>query len=111
MFDQLLLGLNAALGMAAASFFVLKSKKDTAESPTTSDRLSAGCGNAHKQQTMEVHLYELGLLQKGFRMFVLMDLFYRKPVQHILPFDGKTVYDGPVFAATESRDYDEKLLQ
>ena len=47
-FEPLLMGLDAALGMAAASFFVLKSKKDTAESPTTSDRLSEGCGNALK---------------------------------------------------------------
>lgn len=44
-------------------------------------------------------------------MLVLMDLVHRKPVQHILPFDGKTVYDGPLFSATESRDDDEKLLQ
>tara|TARA_B110000908_G_C10239005_1_gene445017 strand:+ start:278 stop:541 length:264 start_codon:yes stop_codon:yes gene_type:complete len=37
-------------------------------------------------------------------------MFFSKPVQHILPFDGETVYYGPVFSATESRDYDEKLL-
>ena len=59
---------------------------------------------------MEVQLYELGRLLKGFCMFVLMDLFHREPVQHILPFDGETVYYGPVFSATESRDYYEKLL-
>ena len=87
--------LSAALGMAAASFFVLKSKKDTAEKPDPK-------GNAHRQHTMEVHLYELGRLQKGFRMFVLMDLFHRKPAQNILPFDGETVYYGPVFSSTES---------
>ena len=69
------MGLDAALGMAAASFFVLKSKKDRAESPTTSGRRSVGCGNAHRQHTMGVQLYELGRLQKGFRMFVLMDVF------------------------------------
>ena len=51
--------MDAALGMAAASFFVLKSKKDTAESPTTLGRLSESCGNALKNYRIGIRNFKI----------------------------------------------------
>ena len=88
--------------MAAACLSCLEKQKDTAESPTRRETPT--------DNTQWKYICMNWVVCRRFLYVCTHGSFSSQAAQNILPFDGETVYYGPVFSSTESRDYYEKLL-